>query len=244
MLSYLRTMSGRLVFGIVVFALYCALHGAEAKDQNVFTEELRTLLMTPVNGFNTIYIMEQKYLNLYNDPSLSEEQKAMVLASRAGFRGSEGDNKVGQLADLDLLVQLYPNAESAERYKEDRAYAYVQTWHMTNRILKGQNEDKMFAELWSLGYWDDAVDVLTKAKRPVELDGILIRDLQREGYIKGASSGKGGGSSSSRRTIVRDDHDQEFAINGYNLDAPNEKLGDNLKTSLEALRTKAAQYKD
>lgn len=244
MLSYLRTLSGRLLFGVAVFALYCAVHSAEAKDQATFEQELRALIMTPVGNFTTTYVVEKRYFDLYNDPTLDEKQKAMVLSSRAGFRGADGDNMIGKLADLDLLVEQYPNAPSAERYKADRAYAYVQTWHMTDRILKGQKEDRMFAELWSLGYWDDAVDVLKNAKRPVELDGILIKDLQREGYITDTSGGKGGGGSSAGLTTITDDRDQTYTINGYGRDVPNEKLGPELKTTLEALRTKAAQYKD
>ncbi|GGD08314.1 hypothetical protein [Aquisalinus flavus] len=47
MLSYFRTLSGRLLFGIAVFALYCAVHGAEAKDQAAFEQESSALVVAP-----------------------------------------------------------------------------------------------------------------------------------------------------------------------------------------------------
>ena len=118
------------------------------------------------------------YEKILADPGLTDIQRARVLNFRANARYGAGD-KLGQLADLDLLVERYPDVPNAEAYRTDRAYAYVQAWHLADRALKGLKRSggltgSELRDLWELGYWEDVAAFALK-NRPATLRASWLR---------------------------------------------------------------------
>ena len=238
-----RLVTGALTAGLATILLFSTTSPAQAMDEAAFKAEETRLFKMNVGPVTPPRQIEAGYEALLDTPDLTPEQRASALATRASFRGSDGQNKVGQLADLDMLVEQYPDIRNAELFKERRAYAWVQTWYMTDRLLKDMTGDKAFGELWGLGYWDDAVATLLNRRKPATLDGLHISWLQREGYIEAGSGGKGGGGGGVGRSTVVNDQKNVFEIKGYGGASPQPRQGEGLEATLQALQAEAAQYK-
>ncbi len=178
------------------------------------------------------------YEKILADQTLTDEQRARVLNYRAVSRGAAGD-KLGQLADLDLVVAKFPNVTRAQAYKEARAYAYVQAWHMANRVLESltmgrKSSGAELRDLWGLGFWDDV------EARALENGEITIsskywsRDIAR----KLAETGRG-----TAQMCVAVMENKAPCEMGADEPSPQPLQGDALVATLTELKERAAVYK-
>lgn len=178
------------------------------------------------------------YEKILADPSLTDIQRARVLNFRANARYGAGD-KLGQLADLDLLVERYPDVSNAEAYRTDRAYAYVQAWHLADRALKGLNSlggpsGSELRDLWELGYWEDVAAFALKNGAITIGNTEQARDIAR----KLAASGRG--TPQMCVAVMKDKRPCEI---GPSEPSPQPLQGAGLAAALATLQVRAAVYK-
>ncbi|MBD58933.1 MAG: hypothetical protein CL808_02260 [Citromicrobium sp.] len=179
-----------------------------------------------------------KYEALLAAPDLTDAQRARVLNYRAASRGGAGD-KLGQLADLDLLVQSYPGVPAAESYADARAYAYVQAWHLADRALKGLArlngpDGGELRDLWELGYWDDVAAFALKNGAITISNTEQARDIAR----KLAASGRG----TAQMCVAVMENKAPCEI-GPQEPSPQPLTGEGLAAALRELQGRAAVYK-
>lgn len=223
----------RLLLTAILLAMTFAAGPAHARTD----AELNSKLQTMGRWSNEAWHIA-RYDELLAAPDLTDRQRARVLGYRAATRGGAGD-KLGQVADLDRLVQSYPEVAREFDWYSTRSYAWVQAWHLADRALTGLARGRgikgsELRDLWELGYWDDVAAMALSDGRIVVTGKEEARDIAR----KLAETGRG-----TAQMCVAVMEDKQPCEMGASDPSPQPLQGDGLASALTRLKAQAAAYK-
>ena len=169
---------------LITFAILMSFLPLSASAQPLTDAALKSAISVIHKNTTSDFAHIAGYSKLLENPDLTDEQRATVLRYRASSRAGNGDDKLGAVADYARIRDEFSNTRHYENAVSQYAYTYGQIYYMTKRALAAQvMHDDVIADLWGLGYWDQAI-LLTKERNvTITTNTPLLRDMLETGYL-------------------------------------------------------------
>lgn len=118
---------------------------------------------------------------LLDRDDLSAEQRKRADLIYADMKSSPGDDLTGSVEGYFIYLAKYPDGVDDAFYREFE-YRFGQYSATAKRVHTATAAtDAVIRDLWSLGYWIDALAILQTSG--VQPNSVLIQDMQRTGYL-------------------------------------------------------------
>ncbi|MEM8616080.1 MAG: hypothetical protein AAGF20_04005 [Pseudomonadota bacterium] len=164
-----------LLIALSLLIAVAASASAETLSASDFTAELNKAFKA-----NEQYKTSTLYWLLERDNPSAEQRKRADLIY-ADMKGSPGDDLTGSVEAYFIYLAKYPDGVDDAFYREFE-YRFGQYSATAKRVHTATAAtDAVIRDLWSLGYWIDALAILQTSG--VQPNSVLIQDMQRTGYL-------------------------------------------------------------